>query len=71
MILGGAFSNLIDRFLGGFIKDVFEFYYFSNIASGLIFNLADIFIVVGTVLLIISFWRREKGFKDTNFQPLK
>lgn len=67
MILGGVMSNIIDRVLYGFIKDIFELYYFSNLASGLIFNLADVFIVLGTTLFIIFFWQKEKELKSQKF----
>ncbi len=59
-VFGGAISNVIDRITVGAVKDIFEFYYFSAFPSGLVFNLADVFIVVGTISLIIFFWREEK-----------
>lgn len=47
MISGGAIGNLIDRMRLNYVIDYFEFR-FINFA---IFNVADVFIVLGTVLL--------------------
>ncbi|MBQ8468962.1 MAG: signal peptidase II [Clostridia bacterium] len=50
LVLGGALGNLIDRiFLGG----VRDFIYFKSINFA-IFNIADTFVTVGCVLLVIS-----------------
>ena len=50
-ILGGAIGNLIDRIFYGYVVDFFDFTIFSYQAP--IFNVADIFIVVGVFMLII------------------
>lgn len=47
MIAGGAIGNLIDRMRLNYVIDYFEFR-FVNFA---IFNVADVFIVMGTILL--------------------
>lgn len=49
LILGGAIGNLIDRFYYGFVVDYFDF----RLINFAIFNVADIFITIGGVLLII------------------
>lgn len=49
-ILGGAFGNIIDRFYRGFVIDMLDF-------RGIwhyIFNLADVWINIGVILIIIQ-----------------
>ena len=57
LIIAGAVGNLIDRSLFGFVVDFLEFhyknYYFPT------FNLADVFVVIGTGLLIIYVLKGE------------
>lgn len=50
LILGGAIGNLIDRIALGGVRD---FIYFKSINFA-IFNLADAFVTIGGILLIIS-----------------
>ena len=64
LLLGGAVGNLIDRALFGFVTDMFEttFMHFA------IFNVADIGVVVGGVLLCIhvirAFFQEWKQGKE-------
>lgn len=51
-ILGGAISNLIDRLVYGYVIDFLDFEILSYDAP--IFNLADTFIVIGVILLLIN-----------------
>lgn len=46
-ILAGAFSNIIDRLVCGYVVDYLELKYFT------VFNIADIMISIGALLLII------------------
>jgi len=48
LIIGGAIGNLIDRFRFNFVVDFFDF----RLIDFAIFNLADSFIVIGTILLV-------------------
>ena len=52
LILAGAFGNMIDRMLNGFVVDFIDLHYGSF--NFPIFNLADSFISIGVVLLIWS-----------------
>ena len=48
LVLAGAIGNLIDRIFFGFVRDFIAISFFP-----FIFNVADIFVTIGTVLLMI------------------
>ena len=48
MIVGGAIGNYIDRLTRGYVVDFLDFYVWP------VFNVADVFVVVGCILLIVS-----------------
>lgn len=50
LMLGGATGNMIDRFLRGYVVDMFEVLF----VEFAIFNVADAALTVGTVLMAIS-----------------
>ena len=59
LVLGGAVGNLIDRYFYGFVVDMFNLQ-FMNFA---VFNVADIGISVGGVLLcvyVLFFWKKTE-----------
>ncbi len=59
LVLGGAVGNLIDRVLHGYVVDMFNLQ-FMDFA---VFNVADIGISVGGVLLcvyVLFFWRKPE-----------
>jgi signal peptidase II len=49
-ILAGAFGNGIDRFLFGYVVDFLDF----RLINFPVFNLADVFINIGIICLLIS-----------------
>ncbi|MGL6105897.1 signal peptidase II [Romboutsia sp.] len=49
LIIAGAIGNLIDRIRLGFVVDYFDF----RVIWEYIFNIADVFVVVGTILLCV------------------
>ncbi|RJP29819.1 MAG: signal peptidase II [Candidatus Omnitrophota bacterium] len=55
MILSGAIGNLIDRIYFGYVIDFIDFRVWP------VFNIADSFISIGIVLLIVSMMRRRRG----------
>lgn len=68
LILGGAVGNLIDRIVSGSVVDFLDFYFGSyNFPT---FNVADSFIVIGTILLsvYIVFFYKE-GDKQKTVKP--
>ena len=64
LLLGGAISNVADRVLKGYVVDYFSFN-FKKLKS-VIFNLADIAIMLGSVLIFLSsiFSTKSKGSSD-------
>lgn len=52
MIIGGAAANLIDRFINNCVYDFLDFHI--NNYHWYIFNVADSFITVGVILLILK-----------------
>lgn len=55
-ILGGTVSNLIDRFLQGGVIDFFNFQF----VDFAVFNIADIFIDIGVVLILVGWiWKTK------------
>lgn len=58
LIISGAIGNLIDRVRLGFVVDYFDF----KIVWSYVFNLADVFVVIGTILLCvyIIFFENDK-----------
>lgn len=53
LILAGAFGNLIDRVLIGYVVD------FIDVRIWPVFNIADSAITIGTILLMLSFMRQK------------
>jgi signal peptidase II len=59
-ILFGAISNLLDRFLYGFVVDYFDLKYFT------IFNIADVMIIIGTIYIILYELSRKPSNQNRN-----
>jgi len=62
ILLGGIFGNLIDRLIRGYVTDFFDFTIFNYHFP--VFNIADICIVIGVFLTIISLWKGENNGND-------
>ncbi|MGR6466995.1 signal peptidase II [Rhizobium sp. PAMB 3182] len=61
MIIAGALGNLFDRFLYGHVIDYVLFY--TSTWSFAVFNLADSFITIGAVLVVIDEFLGSKAQK--------
>ncbi len=62
LILSGIVGNMIDRLIRGYVIDFFDFYIFGYDYP--VFNFADIFIVVGIILLILIYIKELIWKKD-------
>ena len=60
LMLGGAVGNMLDRFLRGFVVDMFEFLF----VDFAIFNVADAALTVGTALMAVSLLLRPEEWKE-------
>ena len=59
LLLGGALSNLIDRYQRGYVVDYFSFN-FGKRLKHIIFNIADMFVFLGGILLVIEEYIRTR-----------
>jgi len=57
-ILGGSLGNLLDRILRSYVVDYIDFKFFP------VFNLADIMINIGVLLIIIRLIKEEQDVSD-------
>ena len=64
LLIGGLAGNLIDRIIFGYVRDFFDFYIFKYDYP--IFNVADMCIVVGVFLLIISIIKGDDKNEDNS-----
>lgn len=52
-ILGGAISNIIDRTMSGCVIDIIDLKLWP------VFNLADTFIVIGAIIIVLAAFRNK------------
>ncbi len=53
LIVGGALGNLVDRLTYGYVIDYIDLGFWP------VFNLADIALTIGVVILLVSWWREK------------
>lgn len=56
LFIGGAMGNVVDRLLFGEVTDTFDIRFINYP----IFNMADVFLITGAILLFISTFRESK-----------
>ena len=66
LVLSGAIGNIIDRLFRGYVVDFFEFTFF----EWPVFNVADIYVVVGVILLALMILFVVKD-EDLDFKKKK
>jgi signal peptidase II len=59
MVLGGALGNVIDRVFRGYVVDYLDFHWQSWHWPA--FNLADVFIVLGVIMILATSFRAKKS----------
>ena len=64
LLFGGIVGNLIDRWLFGSVRDFFNFRIFNY--NYPIFNVADIAVVIGVILLIVAIFKGEDRIGKTS-----
>ncbi len=64
LVLGGALGNLIDRVFRGYVVDYISFTLFNSEMA--IFNMADIYITFGVLLLLYIVIRDGRNEKNRN-----
>lgn len=64
LLVGGIFGNMLDRIIYGYVRDFLDFKIFSYDFP--VFNLADIFIVISVILLVIAIIKGEDGSANSS-----
>ena len=62
LVLAGLLGNFIDRLIDGYVVDYLSFKIFSF--NYPVFNLADILIIVGIIIVLIKELLNERGRKN-------
>jgi signal peptidase II len=65
IMIGGAYGNIVDRFLNGYVTDFFHLHYYYRYNFP-VFNVADILVNIGIILMLIQ-WKDFKVIFDDIF----
>ena len=63
-IIGGGISNVYDRFAYGSVTDFFHIDLGGSLFRTGIFNMADLSVTMGMILLIIASFKKKKGLEE-------
>ena len=54
LIIGGAYGNIVDRAMNGYVTDFLHVHYFHKY-NFYVFNVADVLVNIGVILLLLQF----------------
>ena len=63
IIIGGAYGNIVDRLFHGFVTDFFLLHYYTQYYF-YVFNVADVLVNIGVILIIIQWKDFKLVFND-------
>ena len=66
IIIGGAYGNIIDRAVNGYVTDFIHLHYFDQY-SFYIFNVADMLVNLGLILILLQL-KEFRGLMDSLFR---
>lgn len=69
IVLGGAFGNIIDRAMHGYVTDFLHLHYFHQY-NFYVFNVADVLVNIGIVLIIFQYKDFNKLIDELYKRPL-
>lgn len=69
ILIGGAYGNIVDRMLNGFVTDFFHLHYYEYY-SFYVFNVADLLVNIGLILFIIQ-WKDFRFIFNDLFEKNK
>lgn len=67
LIIGGAYGNIIDRAMNGYVTDFLHVHYFHKL-NFWVFNVADVLVNIGVILLLLQFKEFNRLINDV-FEP--
>lgn len=69
LIIGGAYGNILDRAMNGYVTDFLHVHYFHKY-NFYVFNVADVLVNIGVILLLLQFKEFNRLINDV-FEPQK
>lgn len=70
LILGGAYGNILDRAMNGYVTDFIHLHYFNDY-NFYVFNVADVLVNAGFVLLLLQYKSFNRLLDETFPKKLK
>ena len=70
LILGGAYGNILDRAMNGYVTDFIHLHYFHDY-NFYVFNIADVLVNAGFILLLLQYKSFNKLLDETFPKKIK